>query len=148
MSRLELPLVDRTLQTTGDVVLRAELNLELKTNQGSWETVRFRVDSGTEMTSMMAVHAKERDLPIPRRPVRGMAFQGQEVRAGLLQARIVGMDATEYHFPCYILGDPDVPAPQPRNLLGLTGVINQVRFIFDGATSLTAPYGVLVVEKQ
>jgi hypothetical protein len=148
MSRLELPLVYRTLKTDGDVVVRAELKLELKTNQGTWETVRFRVDPGTEMTTMMAAHAKQRNLPMPRRPVPGMAFEGQGVRSGLLRARIVGMDPTEYIFPCYFLGDPDVPVAKPRNLLGLTGVINQVRFLFDGPTSLLAPYGVLVVENR
>jgi hypothetical protein len=135
------------LKSTGDVVLRAELKLELKTNRGTWETVRFVVDSGSEMTTMMAADAKDLDLPIPRRPVHGMAFQGQEVRSGLLRARIVGMDPTEYVFPCYFFGDPDAAVTKPRNLLGLTGVINQIRFIFDGATSLLAPFGVVVVEK-
>jgi hypothetical protein len=136
------------VRSTGDVVLRAEFELELKTNHGTWVTVKFVVDSGTEMTTMMAADAKDRNLPMPRRPVPGMAFQGQSIRAGLLRARIVGMDATEYIFPCYFLGDPDVPVAKPRNLLGLTGVINQVRFIFDGATSLGAPHGILVVEKR
>jgi hypothetical protein len=148
MSRLELPLAYRTLSTTGDVVLRAELDLELKTNQGDWESALFRVDSGTEMTTMLAADARNLRLPIPRRPISGLNIQGQEVRAGLLRARIVGMDATEYTFPCYFLGDPNIPSPTPRNLLGLTGVINQVRFTFDGATSLLAPHGVLVVEKR
>ncbi len=148
MSRLELPLAYRTLQSTGEVVLRAELDLDLKTNQGFWETATFRVDSGTEMTSMRAETAKKLNLPIPKRPVRGLSFQGQEVRPGLLRARVVGMDATEYAFPCYFLGDPNVPLPNATNLLCLTGVINQIRLTFDGATSLVAPYGVLVVEKR
>jgi hypothetical protein len=39
-------------------------------------------------------------------------------------------------------------APEARqNLLGLSGVINQIRLTFDGTYSLTTPYGVLVVEK-
>jgi hypothetical protein len=148
MSRLEIPLDARTLKTTGDDVVRAELILELKTNQGAWVKERFRVDPGTEMTTMAAEEAKSQDLPIPKRPVRGLNFQGQEVRRGLLRARVVGMDATEYIFPCYFLGDPNLPLPNTTNLLGLTGVINQVRLTFDGATSLSAPYGVLVVEKR
>jgi hypothetical protein len=147
MSRFERPLVYRTLQSTGDELVRAELDLELKTNLGTWVTARFLVDPGTEMTTMPAVEAKKRDLPIPKRPVRGLAFQGQEVRSGLLRARIVGMDATEYLFPCYFLGDPNGPVAKSINLLGLTGVINQVRFTFDGTPSLRAPRGVLVVEK-
>ena len=97
---------------------------------------------------MPACDAKNLNLPIPRRPVRGLTFQGQEVRPGLLRARIVGMDATEYVFPCYFLGDPNVPVAKSTNLLGLTGVINQIRLIFDGPTSLQTPHGVLVVEKR
>jgi hypothetical protein len=148
MSRLELPLVSRKIKSTSDELLHAELNLELKTNQGNWETALFVVDSGTEMTTMMAADAKDQQLPIPRRPVSGLTIQGQDVHSGLLRARIVGMDATEYIFPCYFLGDPNVPSAKRRNLLGLTGVINQIRFTFDGATSLLAPCGVLVVEKR
>ena len=58
------------------------------------------------------------------------------------------MDATEYVFPCYFLGDPNSTPARPRNLLGLTGVINQIRLTFDGTTSLVAQSGVLVVEKR
>jgi hypothetical protein len=66
----------------------------------------------------------------------------------LLRARVVGMDPTDFVFPCYFLGDPSVPPPpQARNLLGLTGVINQIRLTFDGTYSLVAPYGLLIVEK-
>ena len=86
-------------------------------------------------------------MPIPKRPVRGLTLRGQEVRRGLLRARIVGLDATEYVFPCYFLGDPNVPMADPKNLLGLTGVINQIRLTFDGTPSLAAPNGILIVEK-
>jgi hypothetical protein len=58
MSRLEVPLKYRTLRATGDTVLWADLTLRLKTNQGTWKQVQFRVDSGTQMTTMLAVDAK------------------------------------------------------------------------------------------
>src|SRR4051794_8565869 len=106
MSRLEVPLAYRKLQTTRDVVVRPELVLTLKTARGAWEPYPFLVDSGTEMTTMLAGEAKSEDLPIPKRSVPGLTFQGLEVRSGLLRARIPGMDATEYVFPCYFLGDP------------------------------------------
>ena len=146
MSRLEIPLDHRKLKFTGDKVLRGVLALSLRTNQNLWRDLPFLFDSGTEMTTMPAAEATRIDLPIPRRPVRGMLFRGLEVRAGLLRARIVGMDATEYFFPCYFLGDPTVPPPDPRNLLGLTGVINQVRLSLDGTYTLAAPDGRLIVE--
>jgi hypothetical protein len=147
MARLEVPLVSRTLQTTGDDVLKAVLRLEVKNNRGIWVTFDFVVDPGTEMTTMPASQARDEELPIPKRPVRGLALHGQEVRRGLLRARIPGLDATEYVFPCYFLGDPNVPMMDPKNLLGLSGVIDKVRLTFDGTPSGAARYGLLVVEK-
>jgi hypothetical protein len=83
------------------------------------------------------------------RPVPGLAFQGLEVRSGLLRARIPGIVLTEYIFPCYLLGDPNVPvSPRAWNLLGLTGVINQIRLTFDGATAPATPHGILIVERK
>jgi hypothetical protein len=148
MSRLEVPLGYRTLRGTGDTVLWADLVLSLKTNGGAWEEVPFRVDPGTEMTTMPASEARKLGLPIPKKPVSGFVLYGQEVRSGLLRAQVIGMDPTEFVFPCYFVGDPSTPpSSQARNLLGLTGVINQIRLTFDGTYSLVAPYGLLIVEK-
>ena len=148
MSRLEVPLQHRMLEATGDIVVWGELFLSLKTNRGVWKQVLFRVDPGTEMTTMPAYDAKSLDLPIPKKPVSNLLLYGQEVRSGLLRARVVGMDLTEFVFPCYFIGDPDVlPPTQARNLLGLTGVINQICLTFDGRSSVRSPRGVLVVEK-
>jgi hypothetical protein len=85
---------------------------------------------------------------MPRQPVAGLHIRGLEVRSGLLRARIPGMDATEYVFPYYFLGDPNTSVAPSRKLLGLTGVINQIRLTFDGTTSLVAPHGVLLVERK
>ena len=149
MSRLEVPLKYRTLRVTGDTVLWARLMLSLKTNQGAWKDIPFRVDPGTEMTTMPAFEARKLDLAIPKHPVSRLVLHGQEVRSGLLRARVVGMDLTEFIFPCYFVGDPNIPPPaQAWNLLGLTGVINQIRLCFDGTTSALAPWGILVVEKR
>jgi hypothetical protein len=133
MSRLEVPLIERKLRSTGDMLLHAELT--------------FLVDSGTEMTTMQAAEASKRDLPVPRKPVPGLALKDQEVRSGLLRARVVGMDPIEYVFPCYFLGDPTLSQPvQARNLLGLSGVVNQLRLSFDGRPYPGARWGILVVE--
>jgi hypothetical protein len=149
MSRLEVPLKYRTLRATGDTVLWARLMLSLKTSQGAWKDIPFRVDPGTERTTMPAFEAQMLDLPIPKQPVSRLVLHGQEVRSGLIRARVVGMDLTEFVFPCYFVGDPNTrPPAQAWNLLGLTGVINQIRLSFDGATSALAPWGILVVEKR
>jgi hypothetical protein len=145
MARIELPLAYRRLGSTGDVVVRGKLNLSVKTNI-AWESILFVVDSGTEMTTMPAAMAKVRGLPMPKRPVSGLTFQGLEIRSGLLRVQIPGLGATEYLFPCYFLGDPDAPMVA-KNLLGVTGVINHVRLTFDGTPTLIAPRGVLAVER-
>jgi hypothetical protein len=157
VSRLEVPLLGKTVRATGDILLRAELDLRIKTNTQSWEQVVFLVDSGTEMTSMPAAQARLLDIPLPVRPVVGLRYAqtGLDVRAGVIRVQVVGMDATEYVIPCYFLGDPSNPvSPTPaatalRNLLGLTGVVDKLRLSFDGkAVSAAAPHGKLVVEKQ
>lgn len=157
LSRLEVPLLGKPVWTTGDVLLRAELDLLLEDHGGLWKPEIFRVDSGTEMTMMPAHLARSLDLPMPRDPVPGgldVSGVRREVRAGLLRAQIVGMDATEYVFPCYFVGDPNRPHDPkgpptlPRNLLGLTGVVDQLRFTFDGTPSGGSPHGILAIERM
>ena len=79
--------------------------------------------------------------------------QDEEVRAGLIRARLEGMDPTEYVFPCYFIGDPDErfdprhPPKFPRSLLALSGVVDKIRFLFDGTPTPAAPHGLMVMEK-
>jgi hypothetical protein len=156
MSRLAVPLLDRKLWATGDVLVRGELPLLLKDKNGVWKRRTFLADSGTEMTTMPAALAKQINLPLPPQAVSGaIHFQtGLAIRSGYLRVQVVGMDGTEYVFPCFFLGDPDVPLlsipgrPVPRKLLGLTGVVDKLRLCFDGTPGPGAPYGYLVVEKQ
>ena len=155
MSRLERPLLAKTIALTGDIALRAELTLRIKTDAQSWEPVIFLVDPGTEMTTLPAARAKQLGIPFPQKPVPRLGITGKsaEVRAGLIRARVDGMDPTEYVFPCYFIGDPDAPFdPQrpprfPRSLLGLSGVVDKIRILFDGTPTATAPHGLMVIEK-
>jgi len=156
MSRLAVPLRHRLLFATGDILLRAELGVLLKDQAGSWRQETFLVDSGTEMSTMPAALAAQLGLPMPQQAASGAvhAQTGLELRSGYLRAQVVGMDGTEHVFPCLFLGDPGVPIPTgqpaavPRKLLGLPGVIDKIRLLFDGTPTPGAPYGNLVVEKQ
>jgi hypothetical protein len=73
----------------------------------------------------------------------------------VIRSKIVGMDQTEYVFPCFFLGDPGAPPPSgtpparmPRYLLGLSGVVDKIRWSFDGTPAgLAAPHGFFTVEK-
>jgi hypothetical protein len=155
MSRLEQPLLARALPYTGDIALRALLTLRIKTDAQTWEAVDFLVDPGTEMTTVPAARAKQLGIAFPQRPVAGLGITGRsaEVRAGLIRARVEGMDLTEYMFPCYFIGDPDAPfdplnPPKfPRSLLGLSGVVDKIRITFDGTPTPAARHGIMIVEK-
>src|SRR5436305_15091245 len=45
----------------------SRLQVPLKTNLGAWEKIAFRVDSGTEMTTLPAFTARSLDLPLPKK---------------------------------------------------------------------------------
>ena len=149
-----MPLLSKKIWATGDLVLRAELDLLIQDDKRVWRPQTFRVDSGTEMTSMAAARARALDLPMPRNPIF-LDINGikREIRPGFIRTRVVGMDPTELVFPCYFLGSPNAtpglaqPPIAAPNLLGLTGVVNQLRYFFDGAPSPGARHGVLAVEK-
>jgi hypothetical protein len=156
MSRLEIPFKHRTLWATGDILLRAELDLLLKDSSGAWRPATFLVDSGSEMTTLPAHEASRLGLSMPQQAIAGATHTqtGLPIRPGYLRVRVVGMDATEYVIPCFFLGDPSMPSGAvrtgnaPRRLLGLSGVVDKLRIGFDGTASAYAPYGVLAVEKR
>jgi hypothetical protein len=136
MSRLLKPRTHDILWATGDLVLRAFLDLELKDGRGRWHRKTFRVDSATDMTTLPARKAKALGLPMPAFAAPGVthAQTGLEIRSGFIRCRVVGMDSTEYAFPCFFLGDPNTPPPPgtlptqvPRYLLGLSGVVDKIR---------------------
>jgi hypothetical protein len=115
MARLEVPIHHRTLWASGDVLLRGELEFRMKTMTGAWQQETFLVDSGSEMTTMPAARAKQLDLPMPPAPVPHAVHQptGLPFRSGFIRVQIVGMDQTEYVFPCFFLA-----IPIPRSVLG------------------------------
>src|SRR3954447_12218056 len=148
MARLEIPLIGRKIAATGDIVLRAELDLLLRARDDTLRSVTFRVDTATDMSTMPAWLARQFDLPLPKDRVPNLTHaSGLAVRNGLLRARAAGMDPAEYSFPCYFLGDPDMvpdPSQSPvlfRSLLGLTGVVDKIRLLLDGRPSAGARHG-------
>lgn len=159
MSRLEVPLRGKVLPATGDLLLRAEIDLWLKNASGNWLLQTFRVDSGSDISSMPAYRAKALGLPMPQRGIitplaTPSGKQPTLVRSGLLRLRVEGLSQYEHVIPCHFRGDPDAPPPPgvtanfPRNLLGLAGVVDKLRFTYDGSlTSPITPFGRLIVEE-
>src|SRR5262249_30975666 len=159
MSRLVVPLSSTTLWHTGELVLRAYLEVLLKDSSGNWHKETFRVDWGTDMTCLSAAKAKALGLPLPQQgltvPVTTTTGTFPIIlRSGFLRLRVAGMDPVEHVIPCHFVGDPDAPPPPgtmaatfPRSLLGLMGVVDKLRIMADGTPILPlAPHGNLIVE--
>src|SRR5262245_49198544 len=139
MSRLEIPVSYKTLWSTGDVRLWADIELLLRNSAGGFTPETFRVDSGTEITTFPAFDGRRLGLPMPVNPSPGATHTqtGLEIRSGYLRLRVVGMDQTEYVTPCLFLGDPAVlpdpgrPATFPRKLLQPLALLDQLRFTME-----------------
>src|SRR4051812_29249752 len=99
MARLEVPLLGKNVWATGDLVLRAELDLLVQDDRGLFRPETFRVDSGTEMTSMAAARARAIGIPLPQK-VTYLEINGirREVRRGSIHAQVAGMDGTVHSF--------------------------------------------------
>jgi hypothetical protein len=155
VSRLEVVISHKILWATGDVLLWADLDLLLKDNLGNWKKETFRVDTGSEITTMPAHLAKQLDLPLPQHVAPGAVHvqTGLEIRSGYLRFRIEGMDQTEYTAACLFLGGPDTPptgqpATLPRKLLQPFGLLDHLRFTMDWNPVAGALYGQLIVERK
>jgi hypothetical protein len=156
MSRLEVLVLGRTLWNTGDILLQVKLRLLLKEGAGKWPRRTFRVDTGTDITTMSAYEAKQLRLALPQTFARGVVHRQTrlEIRSGFLRFQVAGMDQTEYAVTCFFLGDPDTPAAPgqaatfPRRLLQPLGLLGQLRFTLDREAKANFPYGTLTVEKK
>jgi hypothetical protein len=157
MSRLEKPLDHVILYATGDLLLRAEVDLHLCDSAGNWHQQTFRVDNGSDITAMSAGLAMQLGLPMPQNGVllpvnTSVGRVSVMVRSGYLRMKVEGMDQTEHVIPCHFRGDPLLPsvppATFPRSVLGLSGVVDKLRIAIDGTPlSMVAPYGVVIIEK-
>ena len=133
-----------------------DLALLLKDTVGGWKKALFRVDSATDLTTFPAHLAKQFDLPLPAKAASGVTHvqTGLEIRSGILQFRIDGMDQTEYVVPCFFLGDPNMPpashqpATLPWKLLQPLALLDRLRFTTDYNPAPGSLYGELVVEKK
>jgi hypothetical protein len=156
MSPLAVPVTGKILWSTGDVRLRADLELLLKDNAGGWKQETFRVDTGTDLTTFPAYLARQLDLPMPARAAAGAVHvqTGLEIRSGILRFQVAGMDATEYVVPCLFLGDPTTPpdlsrpALIPSKLLQPFHLLEHLRFTLRKDPAVGPLYGELLVEKR
>ncbi|MCI0459752.1 MAG: hypothetical protein L0Z62_22610 [Gemmataceae bacterium] len=154
MSRVEIPIQYRTLYATGDILLKAEVDLHLKDQAGGFHRRTFLIDSGTEITTFAAFDAKGLGLALPAAASPGVTHSsGLEVRSGILPFRIEGMDPADiYAVVCFFLGDPGVApttgATFPRNLLQPFQLLERLKFTAEKDPGAGPLFGKLVIEKR
>src|SRR5213080_4253572 len=88
MSRLQTPLRHQILWSTGDLILRAYLDLLLKDGAGNWHPKTFRVDSASDVATVPAYHAARPECcpyhaPLfPSRTIWGCGQGAPDIRRG------------------------------------------------------------------
>jgi len=118
---------------------------------GERQTVSFRVDSGCSISTIGLAHARSLQLPI-----QGRRIQRRSVTA----AGRVEVNALRGEFRFWLTEDQraapfvapiDFEDNQPEGvppLLGLKGIINQIRWKLDGRFRPDEPYGFCLLQDQ
>jgi hypothetical protein len=134
---------------TGYAAVQAAIQLEVRNRYHDFKALDFIVDSGATVTTLPASVAQENLISFPE---KSMALSintamGQErlpVHAGPITARIPDLENRDFIWPCHFV---EFQRDQPAGLLGLGGVLNDLRIYFDGTYALEAPYGWVVLEE-
>jgi hypothetical protein len=147
--QVRIPLEGRSIET-GARILQAKLKLLLQTSKPGFASVDFIVDPGCGITSIPRAVAEERGIPIPSKDnikilnVRTPTGSSkQRVRFGKIGVRVPGLSSGTFFWGCHFVELPHAPY---MALLGLGGVLDDLRLIFDGIYSIDNPYGVLILE--
>lgn len=156
MARLAIPVQGLTLYATGDVMLSIWMELLLRDDAGGWSKHKFRVDSGTDISTFPAHEAKKLGLQFTARPAAVTHQQPNlPVRSGQLAFQVVGLSTKLYTVPCFFLGDPNNPPPPgtpkgwlARKLLQPLHLLNLLKFSADkGPMAISDPHGEIIIEE-
>lgn len=147
---VRVPLKFARLRQTGEMTVKAETWFLVRTTRGSFEPLLMLVDTGANITTIPVPHAINAGVAIPTRRITldvqtATGVVRQQVHPGYIQVRVPGISHPHpFEWPCHFVDQPGV-AP-PISVLGLSGVLDDLRLTFDGTYSLDARYGVLLVE--
>jgi hypothetical protein len=146
---VRIPLESYRVPGIAQPFLRAMLTLWVRTQTRQFADLRVRVDSGAAITTVSLGPAQGLGLLIPKKTVEFQVEtatgKARQVRhPGRITVRLAEFPGREFNWPCHFLEHQGVP-PQP--VLGLTGVLDDLRICLDGSYTLEAPYGSLVLEE-
>jgi hypothetical protein len=143
-----VPLEARRLPT-GFTALQARLLLEVRNRFHQFEPIPFIVDPGSNITTIPLQIAQECQLSLPARTfVLEVQTSGglvrQRLRPDKITVRIPTLAARDFYWPCHFVEEEGAKL---KPALGLAGILDDLRLIFDGAYSLEAPHGCLIIEE-
>src|SRR5207244_6551464 len=120
----------------------ARISLAIRTRLQELRELPFVVDSAAALTSIPISTAAELGMIIPRQSIEftletatGPARQFRH--PGRIQGRIPGLEAWAFDWPCHFVVHRGAA---PKAVLGLGGVLNDLRITRDGTYALDAPY--------
>jgi hypothetical protein len=131
-------------------LVRAVIPLAIRTGPRQFREIPFVVDSGAAVTTLPTTKAVELGIPVPRRAVEitvetAVRQVRQLRRPSRIQVKLPGLEASVYDWPCHFVEPQGTP---PRAVLGLAGVLDDLRITFDGSYSLEARYGWMLLESR
>jgi hypothetical protein len=147
--RLRVPLQSYRVSGINDTLIRAILTLSVRSAQNEFNEVPFQFDSATPICSMPVIRAARLGVVMPHKvgelSVKTAAGEKRQMRRqGRIRVKVPGLGNEMYDWPCHFVEGAqllDMP------LLGLVGVLDNLRISLEGTYSLEAPYGWLIVER-
>lgn len=146
---VRIPLAHTRLRQTGETAVIPRISLPVRAASGEFASLEFVVDTGANFTSVPVAEANRLGITVPARVVTlevrtAVSTVNQRVHPGHIQVQVPGLDGHTFRWPCHFVEHGQ--GVDPTSMLGLSGILNDLRLTFDGTYSLDARYGVLLLE--
>ncbi len=146
---LRVPLESYRVPGINETLIRVILKLSVRSAQNRFNEVRFQFDSATSICSMPVVRAVDLGVVMPHKAVElSVKTAGGEKkqmrRQGHIQVVLPALGEDVFDWPCHFV---EGAAMTETPLLGLVGVLDNLRLTLEGKYALEAPHGWLLVER-
>lgn len=145
-AEIQLPLYHNPSPTLGTTLSSPSIYLAVRTASAKVAELRFKVDPGSDVTSIPIQKAERFGIAVPTRTGRYAikSSVGRRVvpaRPGRITARILTLPDHEFDWPCIFVPAAGMDTPEP--ILGLTGLAQDFMLTYDTTYRPGAPFGIL-----
>jgi hypothetical protein len=145
-AEIQLPLEGNPSPTLGRIFSSPSIYLAVRTARARLTELRFKIDPGSNVTSIPMRTAEGFGIAIsPRRgqfDIKSSTGRNVvEARLGQITARFPTLPGYEFEWPCIFVPSKSVEPPDP--ILGLTGLAQDFMLTYDTTYRPGAPYGIL-----